>query len=208
MSNSGYSNDFILNDVWDSANHQLAVTSSPGSAAPGVDSSHPAFVRGQLVRVSVEFARPAGTGTYTANYVVSNNGTTTTMMEFANFARLAGGDGYIVGAKLITDKKSITPRFRVHLFLDNTAVVSGDNAAWQEKYTDSAKRIGYFDLPAMTTGADTTNSDMSRSLDMTLRMPFFVGVASRSVYAVLETLDAFAFASAEKFTLTLYGDLN
>ena len=74
------------------------------------------------------------------------------MQDVANFARVSGGSGYIVGAMLHTDKKSIVPRFRVHLFNATGATVSADNAAFKDVYADISKRIGFFDLFSMITG--------------------------------------------------------
>lgn len=93
-------------------------------------------------------------------------------MSFSNFARVNAGSGYIVGARLVTDKKSVTPRFRVHLFNTSNPTLSADNAAHQSLYADESKRIGVFDLPAMSTPSDTTNSTLSGASDYTLRVPF------------------------------------
>lgn len=157
---------------------------------------------GALNIVSVELTRPADTTAYAAGDVVG------TIQTVANFARVAGGSGYIVGARLSTDKKSITPRIRVHLFNSASPTLAAENVAWKELYADASKRLGYFDLPSMTTGTDTTNSDMSRAIDMTLRIPFKAAEGTKDIYFVLEALDAFTPASAQKFTLTLYGDTN
>lgn len=152
---------------------------------------------------SATFTRPADTTAYTAGDVVSNSTSSTTMMTFSNVVSANGKGGYITGARLHTDKKSITPRIRVHLYSDNTATVSADNAAHQYRFADISKRLGYFDLPAMTTPADTTNSTESVGQDFTQRVRFQCGASSRTVYAVLEALDAFTPASGENFTLVL-----
>jgi len=160
-------------------------------------------VGGIKVPVTVELTRPGNTDAYGANDVVSNSVSASTLMEFANLARVAGGSGYVVGARLSTDKKSITPRIRVHLFNASNPTVSVDNANYQEKYADVGKRLGFFDLPAMATAADTSNSDMSRAIDMGLRVPFVCADATKSVFALLETLDAFTPANGQKFSLSL-----
>jgi hypothetical protein len=180
---------------------------NPQPVTPAATESHLGEVGGRKVQVAATFARPADTTAYTAGDVVSNNTSTTTPMTFSNFARVSGGTGYIVGAKLVTDKKSITPRFRVHLFNATGATLAADNAANKALYADASKRIANFDLPAMVTPADTSGSDESRAIDLTLRIPF-VAVASRDIYAVLEALDAFTPASAQNFRLELLGDLD
>ena len=155
-----------------------------------------------LTRLSTEFARPSDTSPYSIGDVVSDSTSATTMQAIANAARVSGGSGEIMGIRLSTDKKSITPRIRVHFFSTNGATLSADNAAWQDKYADISKRIAYYDMPAMTTPTDTSNSDMSRSVDMTMQIPYIC--AATSLYFVLEALDAFAPASGQKFTLTVF----
>jgi hypothetical protein len=188
---------------------QVAGVDSAGDLRPLVVGTDGSMISGgTLQRVSVELTRPANTTAYTAGDVVSNDETTTTLLVLTNALRVAAGSGYIVRASLTTDKKSITPRFRVHLFNASNPTVAGDNVAHKELYADAGKRLGYFDLPAMTTPVDTTNSDMSRSVDNTLRHAVVAAAATRILYVVLETLDAFTPASGEKFTLTLFVDCN
>lgn len=170
--------------------------------------THLGEVGGKMVQVTVELTRPANTTAYTANDVVSDSASASTLLDFANFARVNAGTGYITGARIVTDKKSITPRLRVHLYNASTPTVAADNAAWRDSYADDSKYIGWIDMPSMTTGADTTNSDTSKTLDFTMRLPFTCAAGTRSVFVLLETLDAFTPASAEKFKITLYGDLN
>lgn len=148
------------------------------------------------------FTRPANTTAYAAGDVVCNSTSACTLMTFTAVQRISGA-GYIVGARLSTNAKSIVPRIRVHLFNASNPTVSVDNAAWRELYADASKRLGYFDLPAMTTGADSTNSDMSRSLDMGLRHRIQAASGGRNIYALLETLDAFTPTSGQSFTLSL-----
>jgi hypothetical protein len=167
---------------------------------------NPQQVIGNLLAVAVELTRPANTDAYAAGDVVSNNVTTTAMLEFANAAREAGGSGYITGIRVATDKKSITPRLRVHIFRTNGATLSGDNAQWRGVYTDDSKLIGSVDLAAMTTGADTTNSTQSIAQDFTVRLPYTC--VATSLYVVLETIDAFTPTSGQKFSVTLYLDRN
>lgn len=170
--------------------------------------NHLGEVGGRILRASTEFTRPADTTAYTAGDVVSNSTSGSTLISLANVVRVNAGTGYIVRASVTTDKKSITPRIRVHLFNASDPTVAADNAAWRESYADASKRVGYFDLPAMTTGTDTTNSDMSRSMDNTIRFPIVAAAATTTIYALLETLDAFTPNSGQKFLLSLTMDCN
>lgn len=174
--------------------------------APAVSEDHLGEVGGNLLMIATEFTRPNDSTPYAANDVVSDSTSATTMQALAAAARAAGIGGYITGIRVSTDKKSITPRIRVHFWNTTGATLAADNAAWKDLYADSAKRVGYIDLPAMITGADSTNSDNSRSLDLTIRIPYTC--VATSLYYVLETLDAFTPAANEKFTVTVFCDRN
>lgn len=159
-----------------------------------------------VYRQDVEFTRPSNTDAYTAGDCVSNSATTTVPMDFTGLARYSKGSGYIVGARLVSNEKSETTSWRVHLYNTSSITVSADNAAWQDKYADVANKIGHISLGAMTTGADTSNSDVSQTQDFTIRIPFRSLAADQSIYAVLECVDAWTPASGTKFTLTLWAD--
>ena len=188
---------------------QVGGVDSAGDLRPLVVGADGAlFVVGNLVRVSAEFTRPGDTAPYGAGDIVSNSTSATTLLTLTNALRVAGGSGYIVRASLTTDKKSITPRIRVHLFNASDPTVAADNANHKELYADASKRLGFFDLPTMATAADASSSDMSRAMDNTVRHAVVAAAGSRNLYALLETLDAFTPANGEKFTLTLFVDCN
>lgn len=162
---------------------------------------------GYASKVTTEITLVTGTTAYHANDVVG--GGTGTVYELPLVARENGSSQYLVGVRLTTNQKSITPRFRVHFFNANNPVISADNANWQDRYADTSKRVGYVDLPALSTAADTTNSDMSRAMDLTLRYMMFCAAASRSLWFAFECLDAFTPAvSAAKLTLITLWDNN
>ena len=165
--------------------------------------------------VSAAFTRPANATAYAANDVVSDSATTTTPMPFAlgrteiagSFPRGEGLGGYIVGARLTTNQESAVPAFRVHLYSDLPAVAA-DNAQFTRLYADDSKKIGSFDLAAMTSVADLAGASDSSVQDFTLRIPFVGAAGSRTIYAVLETLTIFTPASGQAFTLTLIAELD
>ncbi len=155
------------------------------------------------------FLREANATPYAAGDVVSAAAALAVpAMVFPNAGRLLGGNGTIVAARIITNTKSVVPRIRVHLFNDNSATVSGDNLPYRELYADVSKRCGYFDFPAMITGTDTANSDMSRAVLSNIRIPYVCAANSQSLFAVLETLDAFTPTSGSAFSLVLVTEQN
>lgn len=163
--------------------------------------------------VTVEFTRPSDTTGYSAGDLISTSTTAPVLMTFAAFCNgNVGGGGYIVGARLTTDKKSITPQIRVHLFKASTQTVAhtgaGDNAAMKQLYTEESNYIGSFDFAAMTTPADATNSTISRAQKLDLRIPFSSISSGQAIYAALESIDTFTPASGQKFSLTLMGEID
>ena len=163
-------------------------------------------VAGNLITVTTELTRPSDATAYTAGDMLSNSTSTTVPITLSSIMRVSGGSGYIVGIRVSTNLKSITPRLRVHFFNANNATLSADNAPYKELYADGSKRLGYYDLGAMTTEADSTNSDMSRTFDQTMRIP--IVAADSNLYAVLVPLDAFTPASGQKFSLSVTVDNN
>ena len=176
----------------------------PVQAALTAAEVHAGAVGGHTAVLSTEITTTGTQAAYAANDAVLVNGGG--ISEIQNAARVSGGSGYITGIRVITNKKSITPRLRVHFFNTTGPTISADNAAWQEKYTDISKRVGSWDMPAMITAADTTNSDMSRAQDTTMRIPFACAVTS--LYFALETLDAFTPDNSQKFTIILIVEQN
>jgi len=182
------------------------ITISAEEVAAGIYSNRVA-ASGRLVVVSAEFTRPADTTAYTIGDLVGNATSGAVPLTIANCARVDAGSGYIVRAALITDLKSITPSFRVHVF-NAAPTQSNDNAAYRALYADVSKRVGEFVLGPMSTPADTTNSTLSRALDMNLRIPFACASGTRNLLFLFETLSAFTPASGQKFTLQLAIDQN
>lgn len=197
-------------EIQEPAQSSLLIKDATGYNPASTDNPVPVLASGRKISMAVEITREANATPYTTGDVISTGAAIVVpCFVFTDICRANGIGGYIVGARLITDTKSVTPRSRIHLYNDVTAVVSGDNLAHKTLYADKAKRIGSFDLAAMITGTDTTNSTQSASSDLsTLRLPFVPATASRMIYASVEALDGFTPGSASKFTLVLIVELD
>lgn len=160
--------------------------------------------RTQFANVEITLANPGAAYAINDAVLAAAGGLT----ELTSVSRIVAGTGYITGIQVSTNKKSITPRLRVHFFNASNPTVSADNANWQEKYADASKRVGYYDMPALTTAADAANSDMSRAQDFTMRIPFQCAAAATSLWIGLETLDAFTPDNGQKITVKIYTELN
>src|SRR3972149_6447017 len=96
---------------------------------------------------SFSFDRPADTTAYAIADVVSDSTSTPALITFENFQT---GSNFITRAYLITNKSTITPRFRLHLFHTQPDPIN-DNSPFTLLYADKDKYIGYIDIPAMST---------------------------------------------------------
>lgn len=170
--------------------------------------TNPFTYRNNSSVVSVEFTRPSDTTAYAAKDVVCNSTSAPAVINFDNVARANNGTGLIVRARLMTDKKDVTARFRVHLYHTAPTAIN-DNSPYLLLYADVSKRIGVIDFPAMSS-EDATNSTASSTMRPssdgvygTPNLWFQTAAADRDVYAILETLDAFTPASGQKFTVEL-----
>lgn len=181
------------------ANGNPLTTSGGAIAVSGGGGSTIAVVR-------VEMTRPDNATAYGVGDAIAP--TPTALIEFPNFAAVAGGSGYLVGFMLTTNLKSITPAIRVHVYTASDPTLNPDNDTWEDDYVDESKKaINYFDLPAMYTPVDATNSTQSTAEDQNLRIPFKCAAGSRSLWLAYETQTIFTPANLQKFIGTLKGDV-
>lgn len=169
--------------------------------------SHLGEVGGRLAAVAAsELTRPSDTTAYAALDVISNSTSAPVVLTFTNLARITGGSGYIVKARVMTDQKVVVARFRLHLFHTAPTAIN-DNSPYLLLYANRANRIGQVDFSAAGT-EDATNSTAASALAKDERLAFVCATGDRNVYGILETLDAFTPASGQKFYVELTADLN
>lgn len=177
-----------------------------GSVTVLASENHIGEIGGKMTTVAVEFTRENNATPYTAGDVISSGSALTTPIEMPNIFRVSGGSGYVVNARITFNVKSVTPRLRLHFFSGSAITIAGDNLAYVEKYADASSRLGMIDFDAMTTGTDATNSDMSRSLNISDRLGV-IG-ATRSLWVVVQTLDAVTLTALSKVLVTVTLDNN
>lgn len=162
----------------------------------------------QVVRSGTTAGPASASGAY-STYDRIGPATGSAASTIANMALANGRGGTITMLRLTCNKKSVTPVIRVHFFNDSAPTVAADNAQWKEVYADISKRIGYYDMPAMSTGADTASSDCSRTQDMDVRIPYLCGASSTSIYFALELIGgSLTLDNNTEFTLVAKAVLN
>lgn len=157
--------------------------------------------------VEVTVARPSDTTPYSANDAISSSTSAPAAIIFdlANCSVPAGGSGYLVKARLVTNKNDITPRIRVHLYKSAPTQIN-DNSPFTLLWANRANRIGYIDFPALATAG--TGSDATHSLVADLRLPFKLAAGETRLWAIIQTLDAFTPSSGQQLFFSLLADRN
>lgn len=141
--------------------------------------------------VSSNFNRPSNTTAYAVGDSVSDNTTagSVTPLSWAIPASAAAIRRIRVRK---SDQTVATPTLRLYLFESSPTVGSGDNAAFAQAL---AACIGYVDVDVINAGSDDavgwTDCD--------------IPVVAATMYGLLTTLSVFTPASAETFTVTVWG---
>lgn len=189
------------------------VTSDQASNAAGLPvrqvpgETHVGALGGHTIvqAASGTITRPADTTAYASGELVANSVTagSVTNLQFTTAARISGGSGLIVGARIQKSTNSVTnAAFRLHLFsVAPTYTSAGDNSALSTVVVASAKGyLGYVDITAMTAFSDvawgTGAIDNSRG-----NAPFVA--AAQIIYGLLEARGAYTPGNAEVFTVSL-----
>jgi hypothetical protein len=164
--------------------------------------NHIGKIGGEENSVGVELTRPADTTAYTALDAISDSTSSPTVVfTFTNLSRTNGVGGYIVKALLLTDQKTCTSRFRLHLF-DTAPTAINDNSPYLSLYANKATKLGTIDFFAVAT-EDPTNSTGASTQRDDIRLKYLPTGSSRTIYGLLETLDAFTPASGQKIYIKL-----
>ena len=179
---------------------------NPLPVAQTASENHIGEVGGRTVRVAATFARPADTSAYAALDTVSTSTSAPVVITFSGMARINAGSGYITKARIMTDQKTNSARYRLHLF-HTAPTLTNDNAAFPLLWADRANRVGKIDFSPMTT-EDATNSTCAESLNEAVRLSFTCEAANTALYGILETLDAFTPASGQNFYISLTAEQN
>lgn len=159
--------------------------STPATGVPGTV----ARVRATLNSVSPGVI--AAAGDYAAGDVLNNSAVTGLPWIFPGAARIAGAGGVAQKILITASVAALVPRFRWHFFNALPTVLQADNAAFLLDADDRAKYLGYVDMPAMQTSGSSEVSWSEADISW-----IFQTAAATSLWAVLQTLDAFTNESA------------
>lgn len=178
-----------------------SVSSDPSPLMAG--ENHIGEVGSRMISMAVEFTRENNALPYSIGDTVLSSAATPVLVAFPNIFRVNGASALLVLARVVVNVKSVTPVLRLHFFNASNPVISGDNLQHQELYADTPKRLGYLELPAMETAANTASSDMSRSINNSGTLILTAASNSRNLYALLETRSALTLTALSKLTIAL-----
>ncbi|MGB8648865.1 MAG: hypothetical protein WCF84_26750 [Anaerolineae bacterium] len=131
----------------------------------------------------------AGNSNYTSG------GTVARLFRMPSLSRVAGGSGYVVKVRVTTDQKAEVWRPRLHLFHTPVAAIL-DNSPYLALWANRANRVGYVDLPALST-EDPTSSTQTNALATpntsasNLPLKILCANGDADLYFMVETRDAF-----------------
>lgn len=169
--------------------------------------THIGEIGGKIDTIQVEFTRENNATPYSIGDIISSSAASPVVLELPLAFRIVGGSAYIVGCRITFNVKSVVPRLRIHIFNASNPTIAGDNIQHKELYADAAKRLGFFEMDAMATAPDAASSNMSRTIKMDLRVPI-AAAATRSLWILIETLDAVILTALSKVSVTLSLDVN
>ena len=175
----------------------------------------PITTKGILVVSNVTLTRPGDTNAYIAKDTVSNSTSAPVVLTFTNSVSAQGVSGYIVKARLITNQSTNTARFRLHLYTTAPTAIN-DNSPFTLLAANAGLRIGVIDFPACQTegsGSDAANAmytvgALNNASTQSPQGPLPFISAAKSIYGILETLDAFTPAASQTFFIELTMDNN
>jgi hypothetical protein len=159
----------------------------------------PLIVNSYINSVSKEITCPSGSAAYITGDVIAGTGVVTPY-ELPNLFRGNGDGAFITRMSVMTNAPSQTTRIRVKFYNSASATIAADNAPDKEIYTEANYMLGYNDMLAMTSSADTSGS-CSRAFDSALRIPIIPASDSRSLFFSLVTLDPFNSIANQKYTV-------
>ena len=130
-------------------------------------------------------------GNYAANDCIAAdaNDTATTPLRGITVARVNGGAGYLVLAKLTNEVAAWTAGVAVDLYTEAqpTTALTGDNVAAAPKFANDFQYVGTIEFSLFAT---PTGSDMRRQVRDDIRIPFKCESDDTKVYYRLRTLAA------------------
>ena len=155
------------------------------------------------ITVWTEKTRPSDTNAYIAGDCISESASAGTVWTFSTVTSVDGGNGAVVGARLLSDNTSWTSK-RVELLLyTNSITAINDNAEATTLYADAATYLGKIVFNATALPSTNATAVEAHANDSALYIPFDLAAGSQALYGILRVIDAFTPAGSQKFSIAL-----
>jgi len=183
---------------FDEAGQPRALTFGAGGLQVALAEDQVIAAGGVTVLAGASFERPADTTAYAAHDAVSDSVADPQPLVLPNVARMAGGGGIILSARLTLGAASAAGiAFRVWL-LTQAGTPAADNAPYPLALADEAARIGCIDFLPETEGS---GSDCATAVVTGLNLPYRAAPGSRDLYAAVVVKAAYTPVSAMAVSL-------
>lgn len=157
-------------------------------------------------RIKASITRPDDTDAYAAKDAIASSASAgVSVMEFAEIGRdPTGATGLIVGAWLLTSGVPATPgEYKLWLY-DTAPANQNDNAAFAPSDAEQANLVGVI---SFTVNHDTANNRVYMADPDQLPIAFACkGTDERSLYGVLQVMNAYTPPAQEVYTVALQID--
>lgn len=160
---------------------------------------------GYTVVKAASKVRPADTNVYAAGDVINESASAGTVITFTNAGRTKGNSGIINSAQIIDSANQVLPPTLILWLFAAEPTTVNDNEAFaptDAELEDSLIGIITFnELLVGNPAAAAAGNYMLQAKNQNLE--FVCGLTSRTLYGVLQVVNAYTPISAEKFTIKL-----
>jgi hypothetical protein len=156
--------------------------------------------------VEATLTRPADSIPYIAGDLISGSVTASSPITLSNIVNSNGGRGYITKVILTSDDQNLNAEFRLWLYNIPNPGLPGDNEPYSIFWDDAPSRLGYVDLPLLSTENAGSGSDCGISI-RSGQFPFNTLEDSKNLYGVLQTKTAFEPVDEQQFYLKIFAEI-
>lgn len=155
----------------------------------------------KIIEVSSTFTRPSDTTAYTANDLVANSTTATSVVPM-NFNLGYGNSFKIFQAKVkLSSATNTNAKFLIHIYGNSPTPTNGDNGAW---LTTESNYYGNIAVDCTSVTFSDNATGIGTYINTSLEVPLVV--LNYGFYGLLQATAAYTPISAEVFTVYLSGE--
>ncbi len=158
----------------------------------------------KIIESVSSFTRPADTTAYSANDLIANSTTNTSVVPMT-FSLGYGQSFKIYQAKVKYNSATNTNgKFLIHLYQASPTVTNGDNGAW---LSTESSYLGNIAIDSTLQTFSDNSKGIGTYVNTSLEVPMLVQADTNyRIYGLLQATAAYTPTSAEVFTVSLIGE--